>query len=578
MRRILTLDFQSSYLTWMALGVGLALVAVLVLRNAAPAGSQPNPDPAVVPTPALDAITDQKTLVVDIEFNGREAATLGDARIVRSAGRARVGDPPLLLLTTYDHDGQMIEEVNGWHPLWTHVWGTDGERLDVEEVATGTFQFPFNPQMSSLKVEDPGLEEQVGDIDLDPAIADFCEDNPSDPDCETDLGISKSDSGYDPAVAGTQVIYVLAVQNLGDNPARSYEVVDTLPAGVTFADADAVCEETSEGVVTCQIDEPLGPGESAELSITVDVDPGLVYDNGGPVTLVNSATVENLSGGDTDPSNDSVDEETLVVAEADLEIVSFASVDAPLAVLIGQPVEVQFAKTITSNGPSSPMDVAVQATIDADAGLSVAADAGNPGSELALADGEERELSQFFTVSCLAPGSHTLTIENEIAPLHADDTDPDPSNNHAEASITVDCVVPVAINIKPGDFPNKINLKSKGVIPVAVLSTDVSEYGLPVAFDATTIDPLSVRFGTESALFNVGLPGGASEDHEMGHPDDSYELDESTQDGDTDMVLHFATQDAGLSSGDAEACVIGTFTGIDGNTYTFFGCDSIEVK
>jgi len=42
----------------------------------------------------------------------------------------------------------------------------------------------------------------------------------------------------------------------------------------------------------------------------------------------------------------------------------------------------------------------------------------------------------------------------------------------------------VLIDIKPGSYPNSINLGSHGVIPVAILSSDY--------FDASTVDPTSV--------------------------------------------------------------------------------------
>ena len=44
--------------------------------------------------------------------------------------------------------------------------------------------------------------------------------------------------------------------------------------------------------------------------------------------------------------------------------------------------------------------------------------------------------------------------------------------------------ITVAIDIKPGSFPNSINPKSRGVIPVAILTTD--------SFDATTVDSTTV--------------------------------------------------------------------------------------
>ena len=73
-----------------------------------------------------------------------------------------------------------------------------------------------------------------------------------------------------------------------------------------------------------------------------------------------------------------------------------------------------------------------------------------------------------------------------------------------------------------------------GAIPVAILTTSAGEYGLPLAFDATTIDPVSVRLGlSDTVWFETG---GATPRHNRGHVEDSYELDEVTQDGDNDMV------------------------------------------
>ena len=49
----------------------------------------------------------------------------------------------------------------------------------------------------------------------------------------------------------------------------------------------------------------------------------------------------------------------------------------------------------------------------------------------------------------------------------------------------------VAIDVKPGSVPNSINPKSHGVTPVAILTT--------ATFDATMVDPSSVRFGPNEA-------------------------------------------------------------------------------
>jgi hypothetical protein len=65
-------------------------------------------------------------------------------------------------------------------------------------------------------------------------------------------------------------------------------------------------------------------------------------------------------------------------------------------------------------------------------------------------------------------------------------------------------------------------------------------------FDATTVDPLSVRFG----------PKGAKEAHKKGH------IEDVNHDGEPDLVLHFKTQATGIQCGQTSASLTGkTFDG-----------------
>jgi len=107
--------------------------------------------------------------------------------------------------------------------------------------------------------------------------------------------------------------------------------------------------------------------------------------------------------------------------------------------------------------------------------------------------------------------------------------------------------ITVVIDIKPGSDPNAINPNSKGVTPVAILTTP--------ELDASTVDPLSVKFG----------PAGATEVHKQGH------IEDVDGDGDLDMVLHFKTQETGIKVGDTEACLTGKT--VDGNDIK--GCDAV---
>ena len=103
----------------------------------------------------------------------------------------------------------------------------------------------------------------------------------------------------------------------------------------------------------------------------------------------------------------------------------------------------------------------------------------------------------------------------------------------------------VEIDIKPGSYPNSINLKSKGVIPVAILTTP--------SFDASTVDPATVLFA------------GASPTHSA--------LEDVDGDGDLDLILHVPTQSTNIQQGDTEACLTGQTFGGD----SIQGCDSVNV-
>lgn len=87
----------------------------------------------------------------------------------------------------------------------------------------------------------------------------------------------------------------------------------------------------------------------------------------------------------------------------------------------------------------------------------------------------------------------------------------------------------VEIDIKPGSNPNSINLKSKGVVAVAVLTT--------VDFDTINIDPETVEFAGAQPL--------------------RWRVEDVDQDGDLDLLFHFETQELDLNEDSTEATLTG---------------------
>jgi uncharacterized repeat protein (TIGR01451 family) len=401
----------------------------------------------------------------------------------------------------------------------------------------------------------------VGNIYFDVSNADFRIDNTADMEL-----VSKTDS-QDPAYAGEPLTYTITARNNGPATAENARVVDTLPSGTSYQSSSIPCTDSS-GTVTCGLGN-LADDESKTFTITVFIARDLVYNNGSPKTITNTATADS-DRDDPNSGNDQKSESTLVKAKADLAIQAFNAVSPPVELIIGQPMNVTLHKQITNHGPSAPMDVLVSRTALATSNATVSPTSDSH-VETALGYQESRAVDETFQVACTAPGRATFTFTNTISPNRPDDIDPDTTNNARTTSFEVECIVPIAINIHPGSFTNPIDLTNKnGNIAVAALTTRAGEYGLPLAFDATTIRADTVRFGPKP-LVTAG--GGARPDKLKGKVEDAIERsDERTRDGDLDMVFGFRTQQTGLTGTETEACVRGRF----GPNYVFQGCDLVS--
>lgn len=111
-------------------------------------------------------------------------------------------------------------------------------------------------------------------------------------------------------------------------------------------------------------------------------------------------------------------------------------------------------------------------------------------------------------------------------------------------------VLKINIDIKPKSFPNCVNLKSQGLIPVAILGDE--------RFDISKVDPLSLQFvGVGIAIKKNGEPQVAFED--------------INNDSRLDLISHFET-DKLLLTGEEESA---TLTGKLFNSKAIRGTDSI---
>jgi hypothetical protein len=109
------------------------------------------------------------------------------------------------------------------------------------------------------------------------------------------------------------------------------------------------------------------------------------------------------------------------------------------------------------------------------------------------------------------------------------------------ALLTLQCVVPpppvisVYVDIKPGSCPNPLNVKSKGVLPVAVLGTE--------DFDVTDIDPDTIELTLEGVEEGVSPLRWNYEDVATPFEGELCDCHELEGDGYMDLTLKFDTQE-----------------------------------
>ena len=120
-----------------------------------------------------------------------------------------------------------------------------------------------------------------------------------------------------------------------------------------------------------------------------------------------------------------------------------------------------------------------------------------------------------------------------------------PQSNITNSVVMGAYTPPPTIDIKPGSFPNSINLNNNGNVPVAILGSQ--------NFDVSTINTNTISFaGTEES---------------------KYSIQDVNGDSIVDMVCHFDTQNLNLNMGDTSATL--TAQTLSGDAFS--ASDSVRI-
>lgn len=192
-----------------------------------------------------------------------------------------------------------------------------------------------------------------GSVITNAATADGNEVNPTQSnqvsttiDSRTDLSLAKM-SLSDPVVAGSDFTYRFTVTNSGVAAAQDVQVLDSLPPGVSFV-SSLMCIDTGTGTFRCDLGV-VGSMSSQTFDVIVHVASSVP----AGTVLVNTAEVTTTNQ-DSNPSNNSATENTLVIEQTELTI---AKSDGVSSVTAGDGVVHVYTVTVTNLGPSDATSI-----------------------------------------------------------------------------------------------------------------------------------------------------------------------------------------------------------------------------
>lgn len=302
--------------------------------------------------------------------------------------------------------------------------------------------------------------------------------------------------------AGGEAAYTITVTNAGPSAADAAQILDTLPAGVTFDPevSDSRCAPDppgSDGLV-CALGT-LDPGTTTTLRIVGHVDADALAQ-----TLVNTASFSSNSS-DPDESDNIATVETPVEVLADLVVTKTATSETVVA---GETAT--FNVTVTNQGPARARDVTVTDQLPAGTVL-IGAMATPPvpcsDATCTLGDLEPGE-SMTATITVAVPADTPPGPIVNVIDAASPSPDPNPQLRHAEASTQV---------VRSADIAVTKRFVTDPVIAGAPVTFEitVTNNGPSIATNTTFVDPLppgtTVVGVSPPPLTECGLTGGGED-------------------------------------------------------------------
>jgi uncharacterized repeat protein (TIGR01451 family) len=289
---------------------------------------------------------------------------------------------------------------------------------------------------------------------------------------------------------GQDVTYTVTVSNNGPMDATGVTLVDTLPAGATFASAtpsQGTCGAPVAGTLACDLGD-LAVGASATVTIVVT-----------PTAVGTATDTAQVAADQPDPvpGNDASSASTSVLVPAASADLSIVKTDAPDPVTVGQALTYSLA--VSNAGPDTATAVVVSDTLPSS--LTFGSATASQGSCSAvgnavtctigdLASGANATVTIVATPTGAGAITNTATVQSAAA-------DPDPADNSSSQGTTVNLSADVSVT-------KTVTPTTLAVAGSATFTLTVSNAGPSAASAVQVTDPLPAGLAFVSAVASQG--------------------------------------------------------------------------
>jgi len=378
----------------------------------------------------------------------------------------------------------------------------------------------------------------------------------------SDLSIQKTSEYTEPAHAGSSIAYYLNVTNHGPDTAFNVNVVDILPAGVTFFDAIPSVDEVSGSEYIWIIDS-IEVDESVIIQVNVTVNESFYG------TIKNLAYIDSDSY-DPDEDNNDDDDEIEVLSTSDLSIEKTSEFEVPAhtgSLII-------YTLNVTNHGPDKATNIEVVDILP----NGVTFENATPMPDEAFGSKLRWSIPSIFAgesiiirINVTVNKSFYGIIKN-LAYIDDDSYDPDDENNNDDEEIEVVSISDLSIEktseynvpIYGGDLIiYYINLTNHG--PDEAFDVNVTDI-LPngVTFIDSTLEPTGSQESTywwiiasidvnESVIIQVNVTVNEGFSGKLKNfatvQDDSYDPNDSDNEDDEEIIVEEDSSGGGGKSG-----------------------------